>query len=1501
MATFSGGAGTFRGEGKVFEWSDVIVVIENGAIVNYFTQFADDVFTNAGTDVEIGGFNVQLTQLAFKHFGYAVGVKDLLVSATSQFLQGAQNFTISGKLTNNGLTTIGAMTTLTGAVENNHLMTVGEVFLKLRPVGGDFTLSGSGDMRLRGGYLTGEGGQSSVTDFFVSGRISGHGSIGSDFNLVAFPRDAGYLHIVNTAAGTIEADVSGRTLSIYTELTSNNPLENAGMMAASNGGTLSINGYNGPFGPLSFHVEQTGAGTIKAFNGASVVLNNVVVEGGTLDGQGTGTIQVEGFYTRLANLDISATGRVNLGRSVVLDGTIENRGKIVQDQFDSTSRIDKDGVTLTGGGSLQLMDNYGESSIVAEEAGATLTNADHRIFGAGVISGVHLINQGLISARPDSYTPDPDLLRIDQVASLRNTGILEATGTNTTLGLYSIGGVLDNAGGTIRANGAGTVVALANTSIAGGTLSTSNGGVIRAASFNVQLADFQTSATTRIDASQMVLKGAVVNRGLIYEDDGAGIRIHADDVLLTGGGTVVLLDNYNTASITGQAPGAVLTNFNNTIRGDGFIGGANLTLANFGLIHADADPYDDADSLVIADLASFTNVGRLEARNGATLELRNTADGGIQNTGGTIRATGTGSVVDLADAVIRGGTLLAEAGGRITLARATLDGTLAQVTSNADMDLVNGRHLILKGTIVNSGDVGFTYRSSLTIGADVTLSGGGSFTLNEGFEESAIRAAAPGYVLTNVDQTFAGGAGSFGAWSGLTFVNGVAGVVTANQAGKVLRVQTGTVIDNSGVLMADRGTLDIEDNVTGTGRLEIRNGGTLVVDQGTDQRVVFAGSAGGDTLALVRREAAAGGYDFTVSGMGVGDRIRLDVGAPAGVEAEFGFATTGDGGLLTAGFFGDGTNPYAIRLTGPVSQGQFRLIGAADGLFGFERMASRNGTEAGETMTARAAGERLIGFGGNDTLVSGAGDDVLDGSLGTDTADYGGATGAVTVSLDTTAAQAVGGGRGTDRLYAIENLSGSGYSDRLTGNGLDNVIDGRGGNDTMTGLGGNDTYLVAQARDAVVEAAGGGRDTVIASVGYALGAGQEIEVLQLAPATGTAALNLTGNEFENALIGNGGANILDGKAGADTMTGLAGNDTYFVDHASDRVIEAKGGGTDLVYASVSYTLAAKQEIEALRLLASTGTAALNLTGNEFANALTGNGGANILDGKAGADTMTGLAGNDTYFVDHASDRVIEAKGGGTDLVYASVSYTLAAKQEIEALRLLASTGTAALNLTGNEFANALTGNGGANILDGKAGADTMTGLAGNDTYFVDHASDRVIEAKGGGTDLVYASTGYTLAANQEIEALRLLASTGTTALNLTGNEFANALTGNKGDNILDGKAGADTMTGLAGRDSFQFSTALSGGTVDTITDFSRVDDTIRLSAAVFTGLDAGALAAAAFKDLSTGAVDDSDRILYDRASGALFYDADGSGAGLAVRFATLANKAVINEADFLVY
>jgi Ca2+-binding RTX toxin-like protein len=319
---------------------------------------------------------------------------------------------------------------------------------------------------------------------------------------------------------------------------------------------------------------------------------------------------------------------------------------------------------------------------------------------------------------------------------------------------------------------------------------------------------------------------------------------------------------------------------------------------------------------------------------------------------------------------------------------------------------------------------------------------------------------------------------------------------------------------------------------------------------------------------------------------------------------------------------------------------------------------------------------------------------------------------------------------------------------------------------------GNDTYLVNNALDVVTEAVGGGTDTVFASVSYTLVAGTEVEALRVNSATG---MTLTGNEFSHTIVGGAGSDTLNGGVGNDTLTGGAGNDT-----------------------------------------------------------LNGGAGNDTLNGGAGADTMAGGAGNDTYLVDNALDVVNESVGGGTDAVFASVNYALAVGTEVEALR---ANGAAALTLTGNEFSHTIVGGAGIDTLIGGVGndtliggtaADTMAGGLGNDTYLVNNVHDVVTEAAGGGTDTIFASVSYALAAGTEVEALRANSATG---LTLTGNGFSHTivgglgndtLIGGVGNDTLNGGAGIDTMTGGLGNDTYLVDNALDvvnesvGGGTDTV-------------------------------------------------------------------------------------
>ena len=155
--------------------------------------------------------------------------------------------------------------------------------------------------------------------------------------------------------------------------------------------------------------------------------------------------------------------------------------------------------------------------------------------------------------------------------------------------------------------------------------------------------------------------------------------------------------------------------------------------------------------------------------------------------------------------------------------------------------------------------------------------------------------------------------------------------------------------------------------------------------------------------------------------------------------------------------------------------------------------------------------ENLVGSAFADTLIGDGEANVLDGGAGNDTLDWRrradkliGGNGSRYRELrdlrgggqrEPGRGAATGGDAAGDTFSSIENLVGSAFGDTLTGNAGANRLDGRGGADTMAGGAGNDTYVVDNVADKVIEAAGGGIDTIVSSIAITLGA--DVENLEL--------------------------------------------------------------------------------------------------------------------------------------------------------------------------------------------------------------------------------------------------------------------------------------------------------------------------------------------------------------------------------------------------------------------
>jgi parallel beta-helix repeat protein len=546
-------------------------------------------------------------------------------------------------------------------------------------------------------------------------------------------------------------------------------------------------------------------------------------------------------------------------------------------------------------------------------------------------------------------------------------------------------------------------------------------------------------------------------------------------------------------------------------------------------------------------------------------------------------------------------------------------------------------------------------------------------------------------------------------------------------------------------------------------------------------------------------------------------------------------------------------------------------------------------------LTGNAAANNLESFGGADTINGGGGADTLQGGDGNDVYIVNNA-GVLIVE------KANGGLGGYDHVFSsvsytlpeqVEEITLTGTADltavgnsgvnTLNGNAGHNILSGGGGADRMKGGLGNDTYYVDHTQDVVTEAAGEGTDTIVSyvSISVASPLAANVENLWLAdPANPSDPLTKwakdgAGNQLNNLIVGNSTDNKLYGYGGDDTLRGGAGNDTLEGGEGNDTAqFSGNRAGYTITKTPGNWTVEGGAEgkdtllqIEALQFAdgmligdtwiptmvpppppANTGNQVASRNGNARSETLNGRDNVDdTIKAKGGNDTVKGRGGNDKLYGGTGNDKVYGESGD--DRVYGD---------------------------SGNDYVHGGSGN---DYVHGGSGNDKVYGSFGNDRVYGSSGHD-VVDG-GSGNDWVYGDSG-----NDRVY-------------------------GGSGDDVVNGGSGNDRLYGGAGSDAFVFNAKLGTAATDrkvnfdTVVDFKVRDDSFLLDNAVFKKLGSGTLASptqldAEFFTSSGKARERDDYLVYNKKTGVLSYDADGSGRGAAVEFAQLSKNLSLTYKDFFV-
>ncbi|RCJ16672.1 hypothetical protein A6S26_32870 [Nostoc sp. ATCC 43529] len=594
-------------------------------------------------------------------------------------------------------------------------------------------------------------------------------------------------------------------------------------------------------------------------------------------------------------------------------------------------------------------------------------------------------------------------------------------------------------------------------------------------------------------------------------------------------------------------------------------------------------------------------------------------------------------------------------------------------------------------------------------------------------------------------------------------------------------------------------------------------------------------------------------------------------------------------------------------------------------------MANINGSNGNDTLLGTTSADTITGNKGNDTLTGGGGKDTFFYNLGDgiDTiTDFGGVgkgtnpTPGVIAEVDTI--KFVGAGLTARNLLLTQN-----------GTNLEITFEGVAGTKIILNnfkLENLDNLRASPTRPAIGNIIFDGQTTITDSFNVldANSTDTTIGIKNTVTFLNDLANNITGLDNSNDVInGQGGNDKINGLSGDDLLRGDAGNDVLYGGVGNDSLSGGAGNnllnggdGNDSLSVSGYYQTGYYQDYDS-RL---SGKNTLNGGASDDTLSASGSAGDNLLSGGNGNDslsisgyytfvylndffdsrsigknTLNGGAGNDNLSASGSTGNNLLSGDDGNDTLSISGYYDGDNYDEYDSR----SSGKNTLNGGAGDDTLSAGGSKGDNLLSGGDGNDSLSiygyyEYTPYDNPYSPRDLSNTYDSRSSGKNTLSGGAGNdTLSAGGSIGNNLLDGGYGNDILTASNATGKNTLKGGNGNDTLSGGKGNDSLIGGSGIDRFVFNSLNEG--VDKIYDFNTANEVIQVSAAGFGGgLSAGVLSASQLR-IGVSANTNAQRFIYNSATGALFFDKDGSaGAFAQVQFAQLSTGLSLTNNNFVV-